>query len=161
MQNSMDPQIGSWNYLHSCSRFFGKSIFPLLFNEVIASPLNQFYCHKKMSDSLHKHISFTSHKWEFPGPLLANFAGPSCSMPGLVRAGHHLPLLHGECRPHKSIPVRTWGSARRDMSALRVPIWLMWLIALCAENNTCEDQSTLWTPDSQSQRQSSPGEAHQ
>ena len=111
--------------------------------------------------TLHKHISSTSHKWEFPGLLLANFAGLSCSTPGLVRADHHLPLLHGECGPHRSLPVCTWGSARRDMTALRVPIWLVWLIALCAENNTCKDQSTLWTPDSQSQRQSSPGEAHQ
>lgn len=162
MQNPMDPHIGSWNHPYSCSRFFWKCIFPLLFNEAIASPLNQFYCHKKMSDSFHKHISLTSQRAS-PGLLVVNSAGP-CPTPGLVRAGHHpqgnFPTFQWEHESPKSLAMSTRGS-RRAKSTLLVPIWLVWLIALCAENNTCEDQSILWTPDSQSQRQSSLGEAHQ
>lgn len=37
-----------------------KSIYFLCFNEVIVSPLNHFYCHRKISDSLHKYTSLAS-----------------------------------------------------------------------------------------------------
>lgn len=52
---------GSWNHSHSCSIFLKTCIFPLRFNEVIASLPIEFYCHK-ISDSSYINTS-ALHQW--------------------------------------------------------------------------------------------------
>lgn len=165
IQDPLGPQTGSWNHPPGCcSRFFfEKYYFPTLcLKKIIASQLNQLYCHKKTSDSLYKHISvfptvensldFWQLTWQGSAscwPWWGQSSPREFSHPSL---GTQVPWEPPN--EHQGFNEKRFECTARANLA-------RWLIALCAENNTCKDQSSLWAPDSQSQRQSSLGEAHQ